>query len=226
MLMSSTKCVIFDCDGTLIDSERLCCQALVNVLRRYGAQMSYQECIDHFKGGKLADILSEAIEYSGVNVSIDLLEPQYREELHMLFIRYLKPMDGVERLIHFLDEYDIHYCVASNGPRDKVEHSLKLTGLFDVFAGKVFSAFDTNSWKPDPDLLMYSAMNMGFLPDECLYIDDTPKGIEAGLNAGITTIQLYNGAAANLVDDNRVIRVQHLDEVRELIREEKEQPHS
>ncbi|AUI88049.1 HAD family hydrolase [Vibrio azureus] len=223
MSMSPTKCIIFDCDGTLIDSERLCCQALVNVFRRHGAQMSHQECIEHFKGGKLADILNEAMELAGINVSIDLLEPQYREELHTLFVRHLKPMDGAERLIRFLDEYHIEYCVASNGPKDKIEHALKLTGLFDVFDGKVFSAFETNSWKPDPDLLMYSAMNMGFLPDECLYIDDTPKGVEAGLNAGITTIQLYNGAAVNLVDDHRVIRVQHLDEVTHRLLKEQEQ---
>ncbi|MCV5216794.1 HAD-IA family hydrolase, partial [Escherichia coli] len=73
----------------------------------------------------------------------------------------------------------------------------------------MFSAFDANSWKPEPDLIMYSAMSMGFLPSDCLYIDDTPKGVEAGLNAGIKTVQLFNGEAINRVDDERVIRIQH-----------------
>lgn len=66
----------------------------------------------------------------------------------------------------FLDSHNIEYCVASNGPKDKIEHALELTGLLDAFKGKVFSAFEANSWKPEPDLIMYSAMSMGF----CLVI--------------------------------------------------------
>ncbi|KOO12327.1 HAD family hydrolase, partial [Vibrio xuii] len=67
---------------------------------------------------------------------------------------------------------------------------LQLTGLLDYFKGKTFSAFDTNSWKPEPDLILYSAMNMGFRVEECLYVDDTPKGLEAGVRAGMKTIHL------------------------------------
>ncbi|WP_045477959.1 HAD-IA family hydrolase [Vibrio owensii] len=215
MAINNIKCVIFDCDGTLVDSERLCCQALVNVFGQYGAEMSFSECVEHFRGGKLADILRDTKELMNLNVPIDVLEPQYRDELQKLFVRHLKPMDGAKRLIHFLDSHNIEYCVASNGPKDKIEYSLELTGLLDAFKGKVFSAFDANSWKPEPDLIMYSAMNMGFLPSDCLYIDDTPKGVEAGLNAGIKTVQLYNGAPINLVDDERVIQISHLDELKE-----------
>ncbi|EDP60771.1 HAD-IA family hydrolase [Vibrio sp. AND4] len=215
MAINNIKCVIFDCDGTLVDSESLCCKALVDVFGRYGIEMSFEECVAHFRGGKLADILNDARTLMKVNVPIDVLEPLYRSELQLLFGRHLKPMDGAKRLIQFLKSNNIEYCVASNGPRDKVEYSLKLAGLLDAFKGKVFSAFEANSWKPEPDLIMYSAMNMGFLPSDCLYIDDTPKGVEAGLNAGVKTVQLYNGAPINKVEDERVIRIHHLDEVNE-----------
>ncbi|TOO25609.1 HAD hydrolase-like protein, partial [Vibrio parahaemolyticus] len=55
MAITNIKCVIFDCDGTLVDSERLCCQALVNVFNLHGAELTMEECVSHFKGGKLAD---------------------------------------------------------------------------------------------------------------------------------------------------------------------------
>ncbi len=215
MAINNIKCVIFDCDGTLVDSERLCCQALVNVFNRWGAQLTLKECVSNFKGGKLADILNETQKLKTVNVSIDALETEYRHEVKKLFESHLQPMDGIKRLLQFFDAHNIEYCVVSNGPREKIEYVLELTELLDLFTGKVFSAFDANSWKPEPDLIMYCVMNMGFLPSECLYIDDTPKGVEAGLNAGIKTVQLFNGEAVNRMDDERVIQIRHLDELKE-----------
>ncbi len=215
MAINNIKCVIFDCDGTLVDSESLCCQALVNVFNQYGAQLTLKECVSHFKGGKLADILNETQKLKKINVSIDSLETEYRQEVKKLFDCHLQPMDGIKRLLHFFDSHNIEYCVVSNGPKEKIEYALELTELSDFFTGKVFSAFDANSWKPEPDLIMYCAMNMGFLPSECLYIDDTPKGVKAGLNAGIKTVQLFNGEEVNRVDDERVIQIRHLDELKE-----------
>lgn len=190
MRLEQTKCVIFDCDGTLIDSERLCCQALVNVFSSFGADLNVNDCYAHFQGGKLADILMDTQERLGLSISVDTLEPLYRSELEALFQRHLKPMDGAIELIEFLKRQDIEFCIASNAPKSRVESSLAMTGMLDDFKGKVFSAFDANSWKPEPDLIMYTAMNMGFLPNECIYVDDTVKGIEAGVRAGIQSFRL------------------------------------
>ena len=188
--MDQTLCVIFDCEGTLVDSEILCCRALSSVFGQFGAYLSVEQAKSHFVGGKLADILNDTQQRLGLNVSLDKLEPLYRKMLKDLFEKELKPMEGVLDTLNFLDKKGISYCVVSNGPRDKIEHALALTGLDTFFKGKMFSAFDTNSWKPEPDLILYSAMNMGYRVSECLYVDDTPKGLEAGLRAGMKTIQL------------------------------------
>lgn len=71
--------------------------------------------------------------------------------------------------------------MASNGPKDKIEYSLELTGLLDAFKGKVFSAFDANSWKPEPDLIMYSAMNMGFYQAIACTLMTRRKALKQGL---------------------------------------------
>ena len=184
------KCVIFDCDGTLVDSERLCCLALCATFKKFNATLSMDEAIKHFEGGKLADILSATKQRLGVKVSIDKLEPIYRDILDTLFEQKLKPMDGVFEVLDYLQRHNIEYCVASNGPKVKIRRSLELTGLLPYFEDRIFSAFDTNSWKPEPDLVLYSAMTMGFRLEECIYIDDTPKGLEAGIRAGVKTVQL------------------------------------
>ena len=190
MSTTQTKCVIFDCDGTIVDSEKLCCEALCDVFNRFGANLSLQDVTEHYEGGKIADILARTRARFNVDVSIDKLEPLYRDSLDRLFEQSLKPMDGIFEALAWLDEQNIEYCVVSNSPKDKIERSLQLTGLLDYFKGKTFSAFDTNSWKPEPDLILYSAMNMGFRVEECLYVDDTPKGLEAGVRAGMRTIHL------------------------------------
>ncbi|GAK86272.1 putative phosphatase YieH [Vibrio ponticus] len=162
--MNKTKCVIFDCEGTLVDSEVLCCRALSSVFRKFGAELSVEQAMEHFVGGKLADILTDTKKRLGVTTSLDVLEPQYRIILRQLFESELRPMPKAKELLDHLEQNNIEYCVVSNGPRDKVEHALELTGLMNYFSGKVFSAFDTNSWKPEPDSILYSAMNMAICP--------------------------------------------------------------
>ncbi|WP_070966240.1 HAD-IA family hydrolase [Vibrio sonorensis] len=214
-MAAQTRCIIFDCDGTLVDSERLCCQALVKVFNRFGCTLSMSEALAHFEGGKLADILSSTRDRLGINVSLDRLEPLYRQELDQLFLSHLKPMDGALNLIAYLKNKGVEFCVASNGPKAKIERALALTGMLELFEGKVFSAFDTNSWKPDPDLIRYSAMNMGFTLDECLYVDDTPKGLEAGINAGVKTVQLVGPVSRN--HKLEVTKIHHLRELETML---------
>ncbi len=205
------QCVIFDCDGTLVDSERLCCLALSRVFGEFGATLSPDEAMTHFEGGKLADILTATKKRLGVKVSLDTLEPLYRKILDQLFEEQLEPMDGVFDVLNDLDANNIEYCVTSNSPREKIVRSLELTGLLSRFQGKIFSAFDANSWKPEPDLILYSAMNMGFRLQDCIYVDDTPKGLEAGVRAGMKTVHLIG--VNNRDHDLKLETITHLREL-------------
>ncbi|EKO3408387.1 HAD-IA family hydrolase [Vibrio fluvialis] len=213
MADKKTNCVIFDCEGTLVDSERLCCEALVRIFNDLGAELSISDIAQNFEGGKIADILNTTLELAGMSADIDVLETRYREELEALFAAELKPMDGVITLLDTLNNHDIEFCVASNAPRKKIESILQLAGLMPYFTSKVFSAFEANSWKPEPDLIRYCAMNMGFLLDECIYVDDTAKGVEAGVLAGVTTFQVQPVNPSNRTTYDEVVilsKLEHL----------------
>ncbi|MCW8329031.1 6-phosphogluconate phosphatase [Photobacterium sp. SDRW27] len=181
------SCVIFDCDGTLVDSEILCNQALVNVFSQFGAKLNLEECLSHFKGGKMVDILTETRDRAGIRARIDDLEPLYREECRRLFEQGLNPIEGVPELLETLAAKGCDMCIASNAPISKIEHTLALTGLLPYFEGKLFSGFEANSWKPEPDILHFAAMNMGVRLQECVFVDDTVKGVQAGINAEMRT---------------------------------------
>ncbi|HBV77367.1 MULTISPECIES: HAD-IA family hydrolase [Vibrio] len=193
------RCVIFDCDGTLVDSERLSCQALVQVFASYGAEICFDECMAHFQGGKMFDVLKETSNRAGLTIPMDILEPKYRQCMRQLFDEKLKPVSSALETVQYLIDKGIAVCVASNGSTNKMEHSLALTGMLPLFKNKIFSAFDINSWKPEPDLLMYTAMQMGFLIEECLFVDDTENGVWAGINANIKTIHYCPNNTHNIV---------------------------
>lgn len=211
------KCVIFDCDGVLIDSEQLCCKALVEVFSDYNPDITFEECFMHFKGGKVADILSDMIRRYQLHIRMDDVEVRYRQSVAKLFEQELKPIPGIVDALHKLTENGIDYCVVSNSPREKIEHSLDLVGLSELFKGKIFSAFEANSWKPDPDLLLYAAMSMGYSANECLYIDDTDKGVKTGLNAGIETIRFKPSPYIPSDNEQSILQIEHISKLASLI---------
>ncbi|CAH0529577.1 HAD-IA family hydrolase [Vibrio hippocampi] len=186
--MSAVKCVVFDCDGTLVDSEPLCCQALVNAFKQVGVDLDLQQVCDNFVGGKIADVLTRTQTLAGSQVSLDMLEPLYRQQTERLFTQNLQPMTGVEAVLDYLDHSSVEYCVVTNSPPSKAQQLLSIVGLDARFKGKIISAFEANSWKPEPDLLHYATTMMGFRVQDCLYIDDTAKGVTMGIDANIQTI--------------------------------------
>lgn len=213
MVGKKTNCVIFDCEGTLVDSERLCCEALVQVFNEIGAELSIEDIIDNFEGGKIADIMHSTLQLAEKTADIDVLEQRYREVLEPLFLKKLTPMRGAIELLDWLRETETEFCVTSNAPKDRIESILKSAGLCHYFQGKIFSAFEANSWKPEPDLIRYCAMNMGFMLDECVYVDDTHKGVKAGLNAGVTTFQITPLTWQNRVSHPKVTVLESLEQL-------------
>lgn len=201
------KCLIFDCDGTLVDSEYLCNLGLEIKLRDYGIESSANEMMKNYRGGKLADILHSIEQKHNILIKENFIL-EYRALVDELFEKELKPCKGV---LEFLNENNLPVCVASSGPVKKINKALEITGLKKYFDEKIFSSYEINSWKPDPDVFLYAAKMMEINPSECLVIEDSLKGIEAGLKAGMKTI-LFD--PMNLYDN--VKSVQRIDKMNKL----------
>ena len=181
------KCIIFDCDGTLVDSEYLCNLAMERELETIGISLSADYLVSRFRGMKLATILSTIEHESSIDIPSDF-EEKYRKRVNDLFVSDLKPCSGVQSA---LDEIMLPVCVASSGPISKIQSALSITKLADYFGHNVFSAYDVGSWKPDPDLFLHAARCMGVEPSQCAVVEDSLVGIEAAINAGMFPI-LYD----------------------------------
>ena len=108
----------------------------------------------------------------------DGFESLYREAL----ARELTPVDGI---IEALDAIALPTCVASSGSHEKMRFTLGLTGLYERFAGRIFSASDVARGKPEPDLFLHAAAQMGVAPAACVVVEDSEPGVRAARAAGM-----------------------------------------
>ena len=176
-------CIIFDLDGTLVDSERLCNLAFIDLLPYITD--SVENLIHRYRGRKLAPILADIEMRYGEKLPIDF-EATYRQRVDELFQFYLQPISGVPEMLKTL-EYP--FCVASSGSMVKIRKALIVTNMLHYFGERLFSSYDIGSWKPEPGLFLHAANQMGFLPEHCVVIEDSDIGIEAARSAGIYALK-------------------------------------
>ena len=175
--------VIFDCDGTLVDSERLANEVLVEFVAEFGLSMSVAVAVRTYTGCKMADCVADLERILGRPLP-DSFVPDLRARTAAAFVTRLKPMAGAREAILRLK---VPFGVASSGPREKIELSLRTTGLLELFGRSIFSSYEVGFWKPDPRLFLYAAAALGVAPNCCAVVEDSAPGISAAIAAGMRT---------------------------------------
>ena len=184
--------VLFDCDGVLVDSERVAVECIIEFAARFGARFGFDEALERFTGARMSDNLRDIEERGGCRLPDDF-EDNLRARMAVEFESRLQPMDGAAALVGALD---VPYCVVSNGPRSKMEVTLRVAGLLEHFAGRIVSAYEVGVWKPDPGLFLHAARLLGTPPDRCAVVEDSDYGIAAGVAAGMQVFALVPQARA------------------------------
>lgn len=204
----SVQLVIFDCDGVLIDSDRLTIKVDVSVLHDLGWPLSEAEVIDRFVGRSDRDAQAEIEAHLGRKLPAgwnEHVERLYQEA----FAAELTPVAGV---LEALDRIDLPTCIASSGTHEHLRYTLRLTGLYERFAGRIFSAEEVARGKPAPDLFLHAARRMGANPADCVVVEDSRFGVqaarEAGMHAlafagGLTSAELLEGPDTEVFEDMR-----------------------
>ncbi|MBF4516789.1 HAD family hydrolase [Flavobacterium sp. ANB] len=183
------KCIIFDCDGVLVDTEKIGNGILLSMAAEHGFEMELEDAYRDFNGRNLKECFLH-IENAIAKKLPDNFEAEYREKSFEAFRTQVKPMEGI---VDFLNKLKIPYCVASSGPVDKIRLNLEVSGLMDKFENKIFSSYQINSWKPDPGIFLHAAKQMGFDVKDCIVIEDSKAGVKAGISGGFKVYGFANG---------------------------------
>jgi HAD superfamily hydrolase (TIGR01509 family) len=181
--------VIFDCDGVLVDSERIVNRIFCAMLNDLGLALTLDDMFERFVGLSMPQCVALIAEMRGGPLPESFL-PELRAREVKALKEELAPIPGVAEALEALP---IPYCVASSGEHEKIRLTLGATGLLERFEGRIFSVVDVEHPKPAPDVFLYAALSLRVDPSRCVVVEDTPTGVTAAVAAGMYVF----GFAAN-----------------------------
>ncbi|MBS0236443.1 MAG: HAD family phosphatase [Proteobacteria bacterium] len=188
--------IIFDCDGTLVDTEVVINSACSEVLLEMGyPQYTVEYCVEHFASLGLPIMLEVVAKEIGSNFDSTQFISRVRDKCLYNISRLVRPMPNAEILLRRLKNKHMKICVASNGEQNNVIEALRATHLYGFFDNaSIFTYGHVGVPKPAPDLFLYAAKQMGgFSPERCLVIEDSDTGVQAAKAAGmdVLVVQAY-----------------------------------
>lgn len=196
--MAETELVIFDCDGVLVDSELPANRGFAEYLQANGLNLTTDEVLEEFVGLSLKTCAQIALDKYGVRLP-DSFIPDIRKSTTEVLAREVEPIVGVRAAVEAMG---LAICVASSGEIDKMQLTLGKTGVLDLFEGRLYSATEVKNGKPAPDIFLLAAERMGFAPDRCVVIEDSPFGIQGACAAGMRALGFCGGGHRNLERDS------------------------
>ena len=178
--------MIFDCDGTLVDSMPAHFAAWCEALSLYGAGGVFKEDVFLAMGGRpTRDIVVELNDEYNLHLDPEAVAFAKREA----FLKRIGMVTLIDEVAAFAESLrgKVPLAIASGGSRMVVEKTLRAVGVSDWF-DEVVTADDVTEGKPAPDIFLHAARLMGVVPARCLALDDAPSGILAAQNAGMQVI--------------------------------------
>ncbi|BFV60043.1 HAD family hydrolase [Kitasatospora sp. CMC57] len=209
-MIKPIELVIFDCDGVLVDTERIALRLQVALGAELGWPLTEEEVIDRFIGRSSVSIKEQIAERLGT-ATADLWWDQLMERHQVEVDAGVTAVDGLPEA---LDAITLPTCVASSGSHEKMRHTLGRTGLYERFAGRINSAYEVARGKPAPDLFLLAAERMGVDPAACAVVEDSRPGVQAaraagmrafGYAGGLTRAELLEGPGTVVFHDMRAL---------------------
>jgi HAD superfamily hydrolase (TIGR01509 family) len=209
-----TELVIFDCDGVLVDSEPIAVRVDVEMLAGVGVTMSEAEVIERYVGRSPEVILAETEARLGRRLPEDWFE-RGEARLRRIYVDELAPIPGIDEALAAIE---VPVCVASSSGHSNLRFKLELTGLYERFAGHIFSASEVANGKPAPDLFLHAAARMGASPGGCVVVEDSRYGVQAARAAGMDVLAYAGGLTpAHVLEGERTVVFDDMHELPRLL---------
>ncbi|MBP5264704.1 MAG: HAD family phosphatase [Lachnospiraceae bacterium] len=183
------RAVLFDMDGTLIDTEKYYRVFWPKAMAEFGYKMTDEQVLSMrslgrpFAPARLKEWFGEELDYYAVRARrTEMMEAQ-------LDIDGIQLKPGAVEILEELRRRGILAAVATATPPERTEKYLGLTGIRPYFS-KIISATQVKEGKPSPDIYLYACEQLGLAPEECMAVEDAPNGILAAYRAGLRVVMV------------------------------------
>lgn len=184
------RLVLFDCDGTLVESEALMHDVRQRNFSALGIACTARELAIRYNGVRYPQLIADLSARSGIEIGpavFDAIEAEFNTRC----ATELRPVPEASTVLAAMP---VPFCMVSNSPRQRLIHMLRSAGLLGHFGPRIVSALDVGVPKPKPDVFLLAAELMGVPPAHCLVVEDSLFGLKAGRAAGMR-VAAYLGAA-------------------------------
>lgn len=181
------RAVVFDCDGTLVDSELIHAKALQGALAALGVEFSLEQIQSESAGVANADFLRRIAEERGLTLPADIGMAVEDNSLRLI-AEELRPIEGAGAVVRALTAREVRLAVASNSSRRLVRQMLRATGLSSGFGDRIATCDDVMAPKPAPDVYRLAVSLLAARADDCLAVEDSPIGVTAAQRAGVAVV--------------------------------------
>jgi len=183
--------VIFDVDGTLVDSNDAQARSWVDALKEFGYSVPYEK-VRPLIGMGGDKVLPETIGVQKDSEKGKQISKRRSEIFKEKYLPNVKPIPDAQKLLDRMRERGLKLAIATSAQPDELRPLLQIVGAADLIEDKT-SARDVKSSKPDPDVMQVALKRVGYPPNEVVMIGDTPYDIEAARKVGVGTIAFRCG---------------------------------
>jgi len=201
-MLLQPACLLWDMDGTLIDSQNLHYESWHQAFQTIGVEITYSQFKETF-GSNNHRVISSFLGYEPTPTSFDELSNLKESLFRELAPNHAQPFPGVLRWLQFFKDLGIPQGIASSAPSENIETIVKIFHLRSFFQ-VILSGINLPS-KPDPAIFLKGAAELNCPPDLSVVLEDSIAGLQAGRAAGMVTVGLTSTYARNQLDADIII---------------------
>jgi len=183
------KGVLFDMDGVLVDSEKYICRAAIRMFKEKGYKVEPEDFLPFVGAGEDRYIGGVAEKY-GISLDLERDKARTYEIYGQMAEGELKPLPGAAEFIAHIKEKNLKCAVATSADKVKMEINLKAIGIPSEEFDALINGLDVEKKKPDPEIYLKAASEIGLSPSNCLVVEDAVNGVKAAKAAGAKCLAL------------------------------------
>lgn len=209
-MLENKKAVIFDLDGTLVDSMWVWREIDIRFLGKYGLTVpeglndelegySFHETAQYFKK-----------RFSQLPLTVEEIMQTWNQMASEIYINEIKLKDGVKEFIKLLKDREMKLAIATSNSRKLAKDCLKSKGILDAF-DYICTSDEVQKGKPEPDVYLQAAKMINVAPKNALVFEDIPYGLMAGKRAGMEVCAVKDPYSERVVKEKREIADYYID---------------